>query len=199
MRCLPSWMGNNMKRIVLSSALIACAAFNGGNVHATMSSALECLKSSAQNGGLAACLNESGKGTNEAVPAGTTPSRIETAPSLGVASLKAKANGHATIVPTPTGYTTAMDGSLKAGFFKGMDSGFKTVFAGIEYLPIRGMEAFGAPYETNAGTIAFGALGILLSIPASIIGVVLGAPLGAVAGIIAEKVSPGSTKDWFTF
>jgi hypothetical protein len=188
-----------MKKIIVSAVLIACASFNGGRAHATLSSAIDCLQASAQSGGLSGCLNESGKGTSEAVPAGTPISRTGTAPSLSNASLDAGEKKHPANVPTPLGWTTAMDGSLKAGFYNGLDSGFKTVFAGIEYLPIRGMEAFGNPYESNAGTLAFGALGILLSIPAAIVGVVLGAPLGAAAGMIAEKVSPGSTKDWFTF
>ena len=183
----------NMKNIAVFTALITYASLN--RAHAATNSALGCLQTSAQSGGLAACLNESGKGT----PTGATLSRTGTTPSLSGATMETGVKKHESIVPTPTGYTTAMDGSLKAGFFNGLDSGFKTVFAGIEYLPVRGMEASGNPYESNAGTLAFGALGILLSIPASIIAVVLGAPLGAVAGMIAEKVSPGSTKDWFTF
>jgi hypothetical protein len=187
-----------LKKIAVLTALTVCVAVNGAPAHASMS-ALDCLKSSAQSDGLAGCLNESGKGTSAAVPADNMASRTGTAPSLGAASLDTGEKKHPANVPTPLGWTTAMDGSLKAGFFNGLDSGFKTVFAGIEYLPIRGMMACGDPYESNAGTIAFGALGILLSIPASIIGAVVGAPLGAVAGMIAEKVSPGSTKDWFTF
>lgn len=187
----------NMNKIAVLTALIACASFN--RAHATMNSALACLQASVLSGGLSGCLNESGKGTSAAVPAETTTSRTATAPPLGNATLDSGERKNTTNVPTPLGWTTATDGSLKAGFFNGLDSGFKTVFAGFEYLPIRGMMAFGDPYESNAGTIAFGALGMLLSIPASIIGVVLGAPLGAVAGMIAEKASPGSTTDWFTF
>lgn len=105
----------------------------------------------------------------------------------------------ARVVPTPLGWAPAEDGSLKAGFYKGLDSGFKTVFAGITYVAVAGIEASGAPQRANAGTYAFTALGVLLSIPASVIGVVAGAPLGALAGMIAEKASPGSTARWFTF
>lgn len=105
----------------------------------------------------------------------------------------------ARVVPTPLGWTPAEDGSLKAGFYKGLDSGFKTVFAGVTYVAVAGIEASGAPQRANAGTFVFTALGVLLSIPASVIGVVVGAPLGALAGMIAEKASPGSTSRWFTF
>ena len=188
-----------MKKIAVLTALIACATVNGAHARAATNSALGCLQASAKTGGLAACLDEAGKGASAAVPAGSTACRTGTSPALGVASLDTGEKKHSNIVPTPTGYTSAEEGTLKAGFYNGLDSGFKTVFAGIVYLPIRGMEAFENPYETNAGTIAFGALGGLLSIPASIIGAVLGAPLGAVAGMIAEKISPGSTNDWFTF
>ena len=166
-----------MKKIILSAALIACAAANGAR--AATSSALGCLHASAQNGGLAACLNESCKD----VPAAVTAARTESKYSLSVVTLSPEEKRPSTNVPTPTGYTTAEEGTLKAGFYNGLDSGFKTVFAGIEYLPIRGMEAFGNPYESNAGTLAFGALGILLSIPAFIIGVVLGAPLMISGGV----------------
>ena len=186
-----------MKKIIPLAVLTVCVAVNGAR--ATTNSTLGCLQASSLSGSLSGCLNESGKDTPQAAPAGNMASRTATASSLSVATSDAGVKKHESIVPTPTGFTTAMDGSLKAGFFNGLDSGFKTVFTGIEYLPIRGMEASGEPYESNAGTLAFGALGILLSIPASIIGVVLGAPLGAVAGMIAETVSPGSTKDWFTF
>jgi hypothetical protein len=118
---------------------------------------------------------------------------------LSVASPDAGEIKRSRVVPTPTGYTNAEDGTLKAGFYNGLDSGFKTAFMAIEYLPILGIEASGAPYQTNAGTIAFTALGVLLAIPAAIVGAVLGAPIGAAAGMIAEKVSPGSTDGWFTF
>lgn len=97
------------------------------------------------------------------------------------------------------GYATAMEGTLKAGFYNGLDSGFKTAFMGITYPAVFGIEACGAPYEANAGTFAFFALGVLLAIPAAIIAGALGAPLGAAAGMIAEKAAPGSTNDWFTF
>ena len=186
-----------MKKIIPLAALIACAAVNDAG--AETNSALSCLHDSAQSDGLAACLNESGKGAPAAVTAETSALRTQIAPSLGIAPLADDRKRRSTMVPTPTGYTSAEEGTLKAGFYNGLDSGFKSVFAGIEYLPVRGMEAFGNPYESNAGTIAFGALGILLAIPAGIIAAVLGAPIGAVAGMIAEKVTPGSTNDWFTF
>lgn len=188
----------NMKKIAALTALIACASFNGDRAHATMNSTLGCLQASAQSGGLAGCLNESGKGTSAAVPA-VSMAPAGTAPSLTVASLGAGEKKRTTIVPTPTGYTSAEEGTLKAGFYNGLDSGFKSVFMAIEYLPILGIEASGAPHRSNVGTFAFTALGVLLAIPASIIGVVLGAPVGAAAGAIAEKVAPGSTNDWFTF
>lgn len=185
-----------MKKIAVLSALIACASFN--RARAATNTALDCLRASAQSGGLSGCLYESGKGDSEAVSAsGTAPAG--TAPSLGVASLDAGENKRSTIVPTPMGYTSAEEGTLKAGFYNGLDSGFKTAFMAIEYLPILGIEASGAPYQTNAGTIAFTALGVLLAIPAAITAGVLGAPIGAAAGMIAEKVSPGSTDGWFTF
>ena len=187
----------DMKKIAVLTALIACASFS--RAHAATNSALTCLQASVLRGGLSGCLNESGESTSESVPVGTTASRTGTAPSLSVASLDTDGKEHESIVPTPTGFTTAKDGSLKAGFYNGLDSGFKTVFAGFEYLPILGMEACGDPYQSNVGTIAFTVVGLILSIPASIVGAVVGAPLGAVAGMIAEKVSPGSTKDWFTF
>jgi len=176
--------------MILAAALIACASFNGAL--AETNTALDCLQASAQSGGLAGCLGEPGRGVAPAVSAGGTASWKATAPSAGEKK-------RSTIVPTPTGYTSAEEGTLKAGFYNGLDSGFKSTFMAIEYLPILGIEASGAPYRTNAGTIAFTALGVLLAIPASIIAVVLGAPIGAAAGMIAEKVSPGATNDWFTF
>ena len=179
-----------MNKNLYLTTLIACSSFSVAR--AATNTALCCLQASAQDGGLTACLNEPGEGDAPAVSAGGTASRIAMSPTAGEKRRSA-------FVPTPTGYTPAEEGSLKAGFYNGLDSGFKTAFMAIEYLPILGIEASGAPYQSNAGTIAFTALGVLLAIPASIIGVVLGAPLGAVAGMIAEKVSPGSTKDWFTF
>lgn len=182
-----------MKTILL---LIAFTIGNGDRALAETSSALDCLRASAHSGGLPACLNESGQGDTVAA---AHMARTGSAPPLSVAALADGEKKRSTIVPTPTGYTAAEEGSLKAGFYNGLDSGFKTAFMAIEYLPILGIEASGAPYQTNAGTIAFTALGVLLAIPAAIIGVVLGAPLGAAAGMIAEKASSGSTNDWFTF
>lgn len=165
-----------MKKLIILTASIACAAVHGNHARAETNSALGCLQASAQSGGLSNCLNESGQG-------GSTP--------VWAANTR--------IVPTPTGWTNAEDGTLKAGFYNGLDSGFKTAFMAIEYLPILGMESSGAPNQINAGTIACMAVGILLSIPAAVIGAVLGAPVGAAAGMIAETASPGSTDDWFSF
>lgn len=184
-----------MKKILL---LIAFTVGYGDRARAETGSALDCLQASALSGGLPACLHESAQGDTTTVPAAVMAEPV-TSPPLRVAALADGEKKRSTIVPTPTGYTPAEEGSLKAGFYNGLDSGFKTAFMAIEYLPILGIEASGAPYQTNAGTIAFTALGVLLAIPASIIGVVLGAPLGAAAGMIAEKASPGSTNDWFTF
>lgn len=185
-----------MKRTILSAALIACASFNG--VRAATNTALDCLQASAQSGALSVCLNESSKGGSAAISAvGMAPPG--TTPALSVASLDAVETKRSTIVPTPTGYTSAQEGTLKAGFYNGLDSGFKTTFMGFVGLPILGIEASGAPYKTNVGTVAFTVLGVLLAIPGSIIGALVGAPLGAAAGMIAEKVSPGSTDGWFTF
>lgn len=186
-----------MNKKILLTALIVCSSLNVAR--AETNAALDCLRASARSGGLSACLNESGDGAAAAVSAGGTASRAAAAPALSAAAPAAGEKRRSTIVPTPTGYTSAEEGTPKAGFYNGLDSGFKTAFMAIEYLPILGIEASGAPYQTNAGTVAFTALGVLLAIPASVIGVVVGAPLGAAAGMIAEKVSPGSTNDWFTF
>lgn len=158
-------------------------------------SSFDCLQASARNGGLAACLNESAKDAPPAVAAG------EAAPSTSLRAAPAPVDAKASArwVPTPTGFANAADGTLKAGFYKGLDSGFKTVFMGFVGLPVLGIEASGAPHASNAGTFGFTVLGVILAIPGSIVGALVGAPLGAVAGIIAEKVSPGSTRDWFTF
>lgn len=185
-----------MKKIAVLTALIACASF--GRARAATNAALDCLQASAQSGGLSGCLNESGKDASAAVSAaGMAPAGA--APGLSVASLDSGEEKRSTVVPTPTGYTSAEEGTLKAGFYNGLDSGFKSAFMAVEYLPVLGIEASGGPFQTNARTIAFTALGVLLAIPAAVIGVALGAPIGAAAGMIAEKVSPGSTDDWFTF
>lgn len=179
-----------MNKMILLTALIVCSSFDVAR--AGTNAALDCLKASANGGGLSACLNEPAAGAALAVSAGGAASRSALAPSAGE-------KRRSTTVPTPTGYTSAEEGTLKAGFYNGLDSGFKTAFMAVEYLPVLGIEASGAPYETNAGTVACMAVGILLAIPAAIIGAALGAPIGAAAGMIAEKVSPGSTNDWFTF
>lgn len=178
-----------MKNMILT-ALIAFSSF--GVVRAETNAALDCLRASAHGGGLPACLDEPGEGAVPAVSAGGAASRTAMAPSAGE-------KRRTTFVPTPTGYTSAEEGTLKAGFYKGLDSGFKTAFMTVEYIPVLGLEASGAPYQTNAGTVACMAVGILLAIPAAIIAAVLGAPLGAAAGMVAEKAAPGSTNDWFTF
>lgn len=180
-----------MKSMTLAVMLAASPA-------AAQTTALVCLQASAQSGGLTGCLNESREGGSAAVSAvGMAPSGP--APALSVASSDAVETKRSTIVPTPTGYTSAEEGTLKAGFYNGLDSGFKTTFMGFVGLPVLGIEASGAPHKTNAGTVAFTVLGVLLAIPGSIIGALVGAPLGAAAGMIAEKVSPGSTDGWFTF
>lgn len=182
-----------MKRTILSAAFIACASVNGA--HAEINTSLDCLQASAKSGSLSACLNESAADAPEAVAAvNTVPSA-----SLNAALPSVEAKSSARWVPTPTGYANAEDGTLKTGFFKGLDSGFKTAFMGFVGLPILGIEASGGPYASNAGTVAFTILGVILSIPGSIVGALVGAPLGAAAGMIAEKVSPGSTDGWFTF
>lgn len=186
----------DMKRIAVLTALIACASFN--RARAATNTALGCLRASARSGGLSGCLNESGEGASAAASAVRMPP-TGTSPSLNAASLDAGGQKRSAIVPTPTGYASAEEGTLKAGFYNGLDSGFKTAFMAIEYLPVRGIEASGGPYRSNAGTAAFTALGLLLAVPAAIIAAVLGAPLGAAAGMIAEKAAPGSTSGWFTF
>ena len=185
-----------MKKISALTALIACASFSGVHARAATNSAIDCLQASARSGSLAVCLNESGDGAApEVAPIAADPR----SPSLSAAGPDAGGKPRSRVVPTPTGYANAEDGSLKAGFYKGLDSGFKTAFAAIIYPAVRGIELSGGPQETNAGTVAFTALGLLLSVPASIVAVVLGAPVGAAAGMIAEKISPGSTDGWFSF
>lgn len=179
-----------MNNKLLLTVLIVCSSLNAAR--AETNAALDCLEASANGGGLTACLNESGAGAASPVSAGDAAARTAMAPSAGEKK-------RTTVVPTPTGRASAEEGTLKAGFYNGLDSGFKTAFMAVEYLPVLGLEASGAPYRTNAGTVACMAVGILLAIPAAIIGVALGAPIGAAAGMIAEKASPGSTNDWFTF
>lgn len=167
-----------MNKLLLVVAAIATA------VPARAGSALECLKASE------VCLGRTPAGA----PAVAGRSSISGPAVRSTKSVK-KPVRH---VPTPTGWRDDEDGTLTTGFYKGLDSGFKSGFAAVEWLPVAGMEAFGAPYRKNAGTIGFLALGVILSLPAAVIGAVA-APFGAVAGMIAEKVSPGATKDWFTF
>lgn len=173
-----------MKNILVLAVLIAGAG------RARANSALECLQASARSEG---CLEGGGR---EPAPVVAQPVSRRT-PGLTVTALKPE-KGYRK-VPTPAGWRDDEDGTLTTGFFKGLDSGFKTGFGAIVWPAVAGIEASGAPYRENIGTIAFFSLGVILSIPASIIGAVIGAPVGAVAGMIAEKVSPGATKDWFTF
>lgn len=182
-----------MKKIVLG------VMFAAGVASGAAASTLNCLEASARSGSLSGCLNESGTGVSEPVAVEAGPSLYSAADSLGVGTSEAGRKSSPHRVPTPTGYTDAEEGTLKAGLFNGLDSGFKSVFAAIVSPAVIGIQACGAPYASNAGTIAFAALGVLLAIPASIVAVVLGAPFGAVAGMIAEKIAPGSTDDWFTF
>lgn len=156
--------------------------------------ALDCLEASALSGSLEACLNESDR--NEDVP-GIAAAAPAPAPSLAAAA--AAPTPAPRRVPTPTGWTDSEDGTLEAGFYKGLDSGFKTVFVGIVWPAVAGMEASGIPYRRNIAGNLFTGLGVILAIPATVVGVFIGAPTGAAAGMIAEKVSPGSTRDWFTF
>lgn len=179
---------NPMKKMIVAALLIACVA------PARAGSALECLKASAQNAGLAGCLGEA-----EATAPSVAGAETGRPTSLTVVTLKPVTEKSYRRVPTPTGYRDDEDGTLSTGFFKGLDSGFKTVFAAITSPAVAGIQACGAPYRENLGTIAFFGLGVFLSIPASLLGAVLGAPVGAVAGMIAEKTSPGSTKDWYSF
>lgn len=179
---------NPMHKMIVAALLLACA------VSARAGTALECLKASAHSGGLAGCLGEAGATASPV--AGEETGRPS---SLTVVTLEPVAEKDYRRVPTPTGYRDDEDGTLSTGFFKGLDSGFKTVFSAITSPAVAGIQAFGAPYRENIGTAVFFGLGVFLSVPASLIGAVLGAPIGAVAGMIAEKTSPGSTKDWYSF
>lgn len=155
--------------------------------------ALECLEISARSEGLRACLGES---RGEAAP----PVAVGVAPALAPAlNAAAAAKPAPRRVPTPTGWRDGENGTLEVGFFKGLDSGFKTAAAAILSPAVVGLEAAGAPYRDSAAGYFFTGLGLLLAIPASVVGALVGAPIGAAAGMIAEKVSPGSTKGWFTF
>lgn len=175
-----------MKNIFLLTVVLTA-----GRAHAD--TALDCLEASARAGNLEACLNEEDR--NEDIP-GVAAAAPAPRPALAVS---APVKPSPRRVPTPTGWTDSEDGTLEAGFYKGLDSGFKTVFAGITWPAVAGLEATGYPMRHSHIGDLFTGLGILLSIPASIVGALVGAPVGAVAGMIAEKASPGSTKDWFTF
>jgi hypothetical protein len=175
-----------MKNIVLLTVALTAGRAQAGP-------ALDCLEASARAGNLEACLNEEDR--NGDIP-GVAASDPAPKPSLAASAPVKPAPRR---VPTPAGWTDGEDGTLETGFYKGLDSGYKTVFAGIVWPAVAGLEATGYPmHHSHAGDL-FAGLGFLLSIPASIIGALVGAPVGAVAGMIAEKASPGSTKDWFTF
>jgi hypothetical protein len=175
----------------MKSILLLTVVLTAGRAQANP--ALDCLDASARAGNLEACLNEVDR--NEDIP-GVAASAPVPRPALAASTPEKPAPRR---VPTPTGWTDSEDGTAEAGFYKGLDSGFKTAFAGIVWPAVAGIEASGAPYRENAGTTAFFILGTILAIPAAVVGALIGAPVGAVAGMIAEKVSPGSTKDWYTF
>lgn len=175
-----------MKHFLLMTFVLSAARAEAGT-------ALDCLDDSARAGNLEACLNEADR--NEDIP-GVAASAPAPRPALAVSTPVKPAPRR---VPTPTGWTDGEDGTIETGFYKGLDSGFKTAFAGIVWPAVAGIEASGAPYRENVGTTAFFILGTILAIPAAVVGAFVGAPIGAAAGMIAEKVSPGSTKDWYTF
>lgn len=177
-----------MNKLIVLVVMVACAG------PARAGSALDCLKTAAGDAGMQGCLGQAGVAAPAVAAEGT-----ERPPSLTVTTLGPVMEKGYRRVPTPTGYRDDEDGTLSTGFFKGLDSGFKTVFAAVTAPAVAGLEASGAPYRENPGTIAFFVLGTILAIPASIIGALVGAPIGAAAGMIAEKVSPGATKDWFSF
>lgn len=175
-----------MKILLLLTVVLTAA-------RARANPALDCLEASARAGNLETCLNEEDR--NGDIP-GVAAAAPAPRPALAVS---APAKPVPRRVPTPTGWTDSEDGTLEAGFYKGMDSGFKTVFAGIVCPAVAGMEASGVPYRRDLAGDLFTGLGVLLAIPATVVAVFVGAPLGAAAGMIAEKGSPGSTKDWYTF
>lgn len=175
----------------MKNILLLTVVLTAGRAQATP--ALDCLEASARAGNLEACLNEEDRnGDIQGVAASDPAPR----PALAVS---APARPAPRRVPTPTGWTDSEDGTVEAGFYKGMDSGFKTAFAGIVWPAVAGMEASGIPYRRNLAGNLFTALGVVLAIPATVLAVFVGAPVGAAAGAIAEKVSPGATKDWYTF
>lgn len=175
-----------MKHLLLLTFVLAAARAEAGT-------ALDCLDASARAGNLEACLNEEDR--NGDIP-GVAASAPAPRPALAVSTPVKTAPRR---VPTPTGWTDSEDGTVEAGFYKGLDSGFKTAFAGIVWPAVAGMEASGIPYQRNLAGNLFTGLGVLLAIPATVVAAFVGAPIGAAAGMIAEKVSPGSTKDWYTF
>ena len=187
-----------IKKALSLSFALALVVVDAGLARAAASPALDCLQASAQSGGLAGCLGEPAR--DAAAPAvAVGPASVSTPASLTVSALRPAPNKAYRRVPTPTGYRDDEDGTVATGFFKGMDSGFKVVFAAVVAPAVAGIEASGGPYKGNAGTWVFTGLGFLLSIPASLIGALVGAPIGAVAGIVAEKAAPGSTKHWYSF
>jgi hypothetical protein len=176
-----------MKNILLLTVVLIAGRAEAGT-------ALDCLEASERSANLEACLNEADR--NDDVPGIAAKDAPMRAPALSAPAVGKPAPRQ---VPTPAGWTEGEDGTLKTGFYKGLDSGFKAAFAAIESPAVYGMQAAGTPYKDNLATTLFMGLGVVLSIPAAVIGAVLGAPIGAAAGMIAEKVSPGSTKTWFTF
>ena len=170
-----------MKNILLMTLLLIAG-------RAKANPALDCLDAAARAGSLEACLNEEDR--NEDVP-GIAAAKPAPTPTLAAS---APAKRETRRVPTPTGWTESEDGTVEAGFYKGLDSGFKTAFSGIVWPAVAGMQASGIPYRENAAGYFFTGLGVILAIPASIIGAVLGAPIGAAAGMIAA--APASSSFW---
>jgi hypothetical protein len=175
-----------MKQIIVLTVMIACV----GPAHA--GSALDCLDASAQDGGMTSCLGEDAA----AVTAVTAQSPT---PPVTVSVQKPVQTKGSRRVPTPMGWREDEDGTATTGFYKGLNSGFKSVFAVLTLPAVALREAFESPYGENLGTYVAAGLGFFLGIAGVIVGALVGAPVGAIAGVIAEKVSPGSTKSWFTF
>ena len=121
--------------------------------------ALDCLETSARSGSLEACLNEEDRAGDIPGVAAAAPAPR---PALAASAVPKPAPRR---VPTPTGWTDSEDGTLEAGFYKGLDSGFKTAFAGIVWPAVAGMEASGVPYPSNVAGGPFTRLGGLPARP----------------------------------
>lgn len=165
---------NTYTPFVLAVALAAA----GVSVSRAAGTSLECLQASARAGSLGACLDERAPAPEAPPVAAAFPART---------------------VPTPSGWKESKDGTLDAGFCKGLDSGYKVASAAVLSPAVAGLDAAGAPYRDNPAVWFFTGLGLLLAVPAAVVGALIGAPLGAAAGMIAEKAAPGSTRNWFTY